>query len=397
MEMIAGKFRLTKLFLWAFLALGCSGQQDEPALLKFYVGSSDGRLEHAIFLCEFNPSSGSFAVLDSFTGARGASYLDFAPDGKTLYAVNGEGFPGDPGHMSVTSFRIDPETHALTLLNSQSSQGSGPCHVHVSPDGKTLFAANYNSGHAAAFPLAEDGLISPATAVVRGEGSGPVAGRQNGPHAHQVMMDPSGKFLLVPDLGADKVLIYAFESETGQLIPNPGQPFLQMPPGAGPRHLAFDPSGKFIWLVSELNASVTACRFNQETGGLSVINTASVVDSTFTGNKQSAAIRVHPNGKFVYASNRSDRGNLAVFRIKENGSVKRIQVVEEVPFWPREFNIDPSGRYLMVAGERSNKIELYQIDRVSGTLSATGISMGIRAPACILFIVPGDQNNLTTP
>jgi 6-phosphogluconolactonase len=373
-------------FFGAVMALGCKGPKDGAGTIRFYVGSSNSRLKQSIFLCEFDPASEALIVLDSFTGARGASYLDFAPDGKTLYAVNEEGFPGDPGHMSVTSFRIDPETHALTLLNSQSSQGSGPCHVHVSPDGKTLFAANYNSGHAAAFPLAEDGQISPATAVVRGEGSGPVAGRQNGPHAHQVMMDPSGKFLLVPDLGADKLLIYAFESETGQLIPNPGQPFLQMPPGAGPRHLAFHPSGEFLYLVSELNASVTACRFNQEAGILSVINTESVDDGSYTGNKQSAAIRVHPNGKFVYASNRSDQSTLTVFRREENGAIRRIQELEDVPYWPREFNIDPSGQFLIIAGERSNEIELFLIDDQSGKLTPTHVRASLPSPACILFI-----------
>ena len=250
---------------------------------RFYVGSGNGKLENPIFLCELNLQEKTICVLDSFSAQGGAGYLALSPDAKSLFATSGLSVPGDEGSGSVASFRI-LEDQLLEAVNRQSSKGRGNCYVSSSPDGKYVFAANYSSGHATALPVDEAGQLSEASSVKTGSGSGPNSNRQKGPHAHQAILDPSGTFLLVPDLGTDKVMNYRFKGKTGKLKPNPEQAFLSMPPGSGPRHLAFHPSGKYAFILSEMSATLTACSFDAKSGKLNIINSASIVEKGFTGN-----------------------------------------------------------------------------------------------------------------
>ncbi len=247
---------------------GVSGSSDQAeAAIRFYAGSSDGKVEHSIYLCELDPAAGALTVLDSFAGAVGPSYLAISPDGKTLYSVDNRSVDPENKSQSVNSFRINQEDQSLKYLNNQSSEGRGPCHVYATEG--HLFVANYSSGHATCIALLPDGRLEFSTTAVSAEGSGPNKSRQEGPHAHQVMLDPSGKYLLVPDLGTDKVMNYVLDNESGKLTPNPKQAWLELPPGAGPRHLAFHPSGKFVYVLSEMNSMLTACSFDKETGVMS--------------------------------------------------------------------------------------------------------------------------------
>lgn len=378
-------FKSGIMFLSALTLFSCTGRSQQNESLKFYVGSS-GQQEHSIFLCELDVESHKFVLLDSFAGAAGASYLAPSPDFHSIFAINQEISNPELRLSTVSSFAVDPETLGLSMINSQSSEGMGICHIHCSQDGKHIFAANYSSGHATALPLSEEGEIQAAISVVIGEGGGPVEDRQEGPHAHQVMLDPSQNFLLVPDLGTDKVMIYAFDPSSGQLSPNPEQAFFNLAPGAGPRHLAFHPKGNYLFVVNELNSTLTACTWNSSDGRLDEINTESTVVDSHEGMKYPAAVRVHPRGKFVYASTRGENSCISVFSIAEDGSIARIQVMEHVSFWPRDFNLDPSGRFLISAGERSNDIRLYTIDQDSGLLAETDVTLEIPAPANILFI-----------
>ena len=374
------------LILSALVLLNCSGSGKDSETIKFYVGSSDGSLEYSIFLCELDPVNGAFSVLDSFAGAKSPSYLAFSPDRKYLYSINQKKQNTAPNHMSVSSFRINKETHQLEFLNSQSSEGAGPCHVHCSKKGTFLFTANYSSGNVAAFPISDLGEIQSASSVVQSSGTGLDEKRQKGPHTHYVSLDPKENYLLSPDLGTDKVLIYEFDHNSGVLTPNPAQPFFKLAPGAGPRHLVFHPSGEFVYVVNELNATVTACRYNDQNGTLNKLNVVSTVQKPYEGSRYPAAIRIHPDGNYVYASTRGDVNSIAVFHVDEEGEFYRIQVVEDVPAWPRDFNIDPSGQYLLAAGERSDEIKLYLIDKNSGKLSSTNSTMNLPSPGCILYI-----------
>jgi 6-phosphogluconolactonase len=371
--------------LTSMVSAGCDKPAERAQPIKFFVGSSNGNLSHSIILCELDPASEAFSVLDSFAGARGASYLDLDPERKFLYAINQERWE-QTGNSSVSSFAVEPGTLALEAINSQSSQGSGICHVHCSRAGGHIFVANYGSGHATALPVNESGEIQAASSVVIGEGTGPNERRQEGPHAHQVMLDPGQNFLLVPDLGTDKVMIYVFDAASGSLTPNPSQASFSLPPGSGPRHLAFHPDGSFLYIVNELNSTITACSFNGSDGTMSLLNTEGTVEADHEGMKYPAAVRVHPSGKFVYASTRGENSCISTFEIGEDGRVSRIQVMEQVPNWPRDFNLDPSGRLMLVAGERSDEIKLYRVDPQSGLLSHTSAVLELPAPANVLFV-----------
>ncbi|MGW8316017.1 MAG: lactonase family protein [Bacteroidales bacterium] len=365
----------------------CSGPTQTASSLKFYVGSSNTSLARSIFLCEFDPQQGTLSVLDSFSGALGPSYLAFSPDHSRLYSIDDTMADSMVNSMQVTSFMVDRDNDRLTFLNSQPSGGMGPCHVYCDPEGTFLFAANYNSGSVAAFPLDQEGRILPASSVMQSEGSGPVEGRQEGPHTHYVTLDPTGKRLLSPDLGSDRILLFDFDASTGALTPHPEQPFFSLTPGTGPRHLVFHPEGRSLYIAGELNATVTACSFDPEHGVLAALNTLSTVKPSHTGSKYPAAIRISPDGRFVYVSTRGDVSScITTYRVEADGSLSLVEVVEGVPGWPRDFNIDPSGHYLLAAGERSDFIEVYDLDTNTGRLSDTGITLSLPAPGCILFI-----------
>jgi 6-phosphogluconolactonase len=364
----------------------CGGTKEPANTIRFYAGSSNAKLSHSIYLCELDPVKEALAVLDSFAGARAASYLDLSPDEEYLFAINQDPLGQQPDYCSVTSFSVAPGTLHLKLINSQSSEGSDICHIYCSEKGDYIFAANYGSGHATALPVGENGEISPATSVVIGSGSGPVQGRQEGPHAHQVILDPGQHFLLVPDLGTDRVMIFAFDPESGILTPNPAQPYFQLAPGAGPRHLVFHPDGQSLYIVNELNATLTACSYRAVDGTITELNTLSTVEASHSGMKYPAEVRVHPNGKFVYASTRGENSCITAFKINKDRTADRIQVVEQVPNWPRDFNLDPSGRWMLVAGERSNQIRLYTINPDNGMLKATECTVKLPAPASVLFV-----------
>ncbi|MEN8201008.1 MAG: lactonase family protein [Bacteroidota bacterium] len=371
--------------LFAFSCSGPGNKTDISEPIHFFVGSSDGKLEHSIFLCSLDPLSDEFVVLDSFAGAKSPSYLALSTGKEMVYTINDETADPASGHMSVSSFRMDPEDYSLSFLNSQSSEGAGPCHISCSNDEDHIFVANYSSGHCAAFPLAEDGSIAKASSVVIGTGSGPVESRQKGPHAHMVMPDPGDNFLLVPDLGTDKVGIYAFDKKSGRLTPNPDQAFLKLDPGSGPRHLVFHPGGEIVYVVNELSSTVTACSYDGEKGKLTILQTVSTVSDSHKGAKYPAAVRVHPEGSFLYASTRGEHSKITAFRIEEDGRIYRIQE-EEVTHWPREFNLHPSGEFMLVAGERSGIIELYRIDGESGRFKKAETELVLPSPACIVYL-----------
>jgi 6-phosphogluconolactonase len=366
---------------------GFSACRSNPAEqhLYFYVGSSQNQSGYPIHLCRLDARTGYTEVLDSFPGSQGSSYLVLSADQQFMYAVDRRISDSSTGAQSVSSFRVNENDYTLEYLNSQSSQGSGSCHIYCNADRSFLFTANYSGGSIAALPVSREGYIEPASEVIITEGSGPNRARQERSHPHYVSLDPSEKFLLVPDLGSDRVLIFRFEKSNGKLYPNPSQTFLMMEPGAGPRHLAFHPSGKYLYILNELNGTLAACSYSQESGTIREINTLSTLSENHTGSNYSAAVRVHPSGKFVYASNRGDVNSIAVFGIMDDGSVELIQVQPEIPAWPRDFNIDPSGKFLLVAGLRSHEIEVFNIEEKTGKITPSGEGIDIIAPGNITF------------
>jgi 6-phosphogluconolactonase len=373
-------------FLSLLLAMACASSPGPPERIFFYVGSSDGSLSHPIYLCELDYNSGLISVIDSFPGSKSSSYLALSPDQGFLYALDGTQSDPEKKHPSVASFRVTDADGRLEMMNRQSAEGRGPCHVSCHPDGSHIFIANYSEGNVAAYPLDKDGSIKPASDVVQHAGSGPNTRRQTKAFAHHISAVPGGKFVVATDLGADRVFIYRFDAKTGGLTPNPEQASFEAAAGAGPRHLAFHPTEPYLFIVNELNGTTTACTYDGQNGKIKEINTLdNLPEDMDVPDNYPAAVRIHPNGHYVYSSNRVGHNSISVFRIGENGEIERRQVMEDVPEHPRDFNIDPHGKFLLAAGQRGNAIEIFRIDPDTGLLSRTGQIVPMKAPACILF------------
>jgi 6-phosphogluconolactonase len=349
-----------------------------------YVGTYTGGASKGIYAYRFNPSDGKTASVGLVAESTNPSFLAVSPDNQYLYAVNEmSNFEGKNG--AVSSFSINARTGALTFLNRILSGGSDPCHLSIDHFGRWLMVANYSSGSVSVFPIEGNGRLGKASAMIQHEGAGKDPNRQAGPHAHSVNLSPDSRFLLVPDLGLDKVMIYRFDIGKGTLSPN-DPAFVKLNPGSGPRHLAFHPNGRFVYLINELSSTLTAFAYDSDRGSLREIETISTLPQTFSGANTTAEVAVHPDGTFIYGSNRG-HDSIAVFAIKADKSiVEPVEYVSTKGKTPRNFAIDPTGDYLFAANQNSGEIVVFRIDRVKGKLAATGEILKVPNPVCVLFV-----------
>jgi 6-phosphogluconolactonase len=301
------------------------------------------------------------------------------PNQRFLYAVN----ENDAG--TITAYAIDTDSGKLKLLNTVPSRGSGPCHLAFDTAGKWIFVANYNNGSIAALPVSPDGILGEATGSIQHSGSGIDARRQSGPHAHSVNISADNRFLVVTDLGLDEVLVYRFNANTGSLSPN-DPPFIKMAPGSGPRHFTFSPDGKSAWVLNEMNATVTSLGYDRALGRFTLGQTVSALPGDFAGTKSGAEILVHPNGKFLYTSNRG-HNSIAVFTLEGGGAASSSATwVSTRGKTPRSFAIDPSGATVVAANQDSNNLAVYRVDPRSGSLSPAGDIVEAPVPASVVFV-----------
>jgi 6-phosphogluconolactonase len=347
-------------------------------LVYFGTYTNTGKSK-GIYVSHFNSSTGKAQDPILAAEIKSPSWVVVAPGGRFLYAVTEEGRIG-----SVSAFSIDRATGKLTALNTVSTKGNGPCHLAVDHTGKTLLAANYDSGSTAAFPIHGDGSLGEAASFIQHMGSGPDKSRQAGPHAHCITVSPDNRFALVNDLGLDEILIYKMDSAKALLTPN-DPPFGKVPPGAGPRHLAFAPNGKFAYVVNEMGQSTTAFSWDAARGALMAIQTISDIPHEVPGNS-GAEIAVHPSGKFVYSSNRG-HDSLAVFSVNaKDGKLTLVEYASTKAKTPRGFGIDPSGSYLLAAGQDSDNVVVFRIDKKTGKLTPTGQELQVAMPVCVQFL-----------
>jgi 6-phosphogluconolactonase len=282
---------------------------------------------------------------------------------------------------------MDKTTGKLTQLNRQPSGGRGPCHVVVDTTGRCALAANYSSGSVAALPIGPDGKLRPAASVIQHKGSSVNKRRQTGPHAHSINLDSANRFAVAADLGADKVFVYQFDPAKGTLKPH-APPATRLAPGAGPRHFAFHPSGKFAYVINELDSTVTTFAFDAKKGTLAKTSTLSTLPPDFKGFNSTAEVQVHPSGKFLYGSNRG-HDSLAVFAI--DGKTGKLTPAGHQPTGgktPRNFGIDPTGRYILAANQNSNNVIVFRVDQTTGKLKPTGSSITVSSPVCVKFHTP---------
>ena len=355
----------------------------EDALKRVYLGTYTGKSSEGIYMVEVHEKAGRFYERGLAAKTENPSFLAKHPKLPVLYAVGEMEGDGDGG--TISAFRIDSATGKLILLNQASTVGAGPCHVAVAPSGLHVAVANYGGGSVALLLVGEDGSLSSVSAFVQHEGSSVNPKRQEAPHAHSVNFDPSGNFLLSADLGTDQLLVYRYDSAAGTLTPNTPA-FAALPPGAGPRHFVFHPSGEYVYVVNELASTVSVFAWDGETGALEALQEIGTLPQDFAGESTTAEIRVHPTGRFVYASNRG-HDSIAVFRVDaESGQLTAVGHTATGGSTPRNFNLDPSGRFLIAANQRSDSVFLFRVNQDTGGLTATGSSAAVGAPVCVLYV-----------
>jgi len=363
------------------LESGCSAAPDR---LRVYIGGrarNKGGIAHG----RLDLSTGQVTLTGKATDVPNPSFLAFHPNRRFLYAVNEVSKWGNQRSGAVSAFAIDAETGGLTLLNQAPTGGRGPCHLVVDPTGRNVLAANYGSGSACVLRIGPDGRLGEQTAFVQHEGHSVNPQRQKGPHAHAVNLDAANRFAFVTDLGLDQVLIYRFDPAAGTLAAN-DPPFVAAQPGAGPRHLAFHPSGKYAYVVNELTSSVTAMAYDADAGRFTPIHTAGGLPKDFEGKNTAAEIEVHPSGKFVYASMRG-LDAIAVFAVDvTTGRLTPAGHQSTQGERPRHFSLDPTGTYLLAANQASGTVVTFRIDAKAGKLTPTGHSVEVAGPLCVLAL-----------
>jgi 6-phosphogluconolactonase len=361
--------------LLLFLSLSVFAQKDYYMLVGTYTkGKSDG-----INVYKFNATNGTVQAVDSVKTSN-PSYLAVSPNGKFVYAVN----ENDGG--KITAFAFDRQTGQLKELNQQPSEGSNPCYIVVDKTGKWVIVGNYSSGTLAVLPIKNDGTLGEPDTTIRHTGHGVNKDRQESPHVHSTVLSPDDHYLFVADLGIDKEMIYGFNPKTGNITTSK-EPFVKLKDGSGPRHFIFHPNGKWAYLIQEMGGTITA--FNYANGQLKTIETVSSLPKDFKGSFTAADIHISPDGHFLYASNRDQSNTIVAFRIdQKTGKLTQVGSVSAMGKTPRNFNIDPSGNYLLVANQNSDNIVIYKINKKTGQLTYTGKQVYVGNPVCIKFTRP---------
>jgi 6-phosphogluconolactonase len=346
------------------------------------VGTYDSPKSEGVYVYRFNSTNGDVNAVSHFVTSN-PSYLTVSPNGKYVYSVNENGKNGIGGE--VTAFSFDKKNGQLSFINRQFSGGDHPCYIETDKTGKWVFTGNYSTGSLAVFSINAEGGLSRADTVIKHLGKGKNENRQQGPHVHCTVISPDNKWLLVPDLGIDKTLIYAFDNKSGKLSQDK-QYFISSEPGAGPRHFTFHPNNKLGYLVEELSGTIVAHTFkNGKSERIQRISTMPAGDSSFAG---SADIHISPDGKFLYASNRGNVNNIAVFSLNKKGKLSLVGHQSTLGITPRHFNFDPSGKYLLVCNQNSDEIVIFKRDVNSGLLYDSGKRIQVGKPVCIKWINP---------
>jgi 6-phosphogluconolactonase len=352
-----------------------------PTEYFLYVGSYTSAGGEGISLCRLTMATGALQKVAVTRNVSEPSFLAMDHKGRYLYAVNElSSYQGKPSG-AVSAFAVNPTTRALTLINQQASLGGAPCFVSVDANDKFVMVANYSGGNVTVFPIRSDGGVGASTDMKQFQGSGPHP-NQGSPHAHQIMVDAANQYALAADLGTDRVMIYRFDATLGKLNASTQASF-STKPGAGPRHFAFHPGGRFVFVINELNSTITSLAYDPARGTLTEVQTASALPAGYTGTSYCAEVRVSPDGKFLYGSNRG-HDSIVVFAIDSLGKLTLVQHASTQGKWPRDFILDPTGTYLLVANQNSNNIASFKRDAVTGRLTAISPSLTLTAPTSLL-------------
>ncbi|WP_027775572.1 lactonase family protein [Paraburkholderia caledonica] len=371
-----------------------AGPAPADGVYDMLVGTYTGGKSEGLYVYRFDTKTGD-ATRVSVAQTVNPSYLVVSRDRRFVYAVNE--LPGDNGPASqrggISAFRFDAASGQLSFLNKVSADGNDPCYLSLSPDGKYLLTANYSvaadpGGSFAVFPVQADGQLGASVLTVHHEGGGPVKGRQDNSHVHSTVFSPDGRYLFAQDLGADKLYSYRYTPDGSRGLFGPTDwRYTQEKPGTGPRHLVFGADGKHAYLTSELAATVSI--FNYDDGKLTQVQTVSLTEPGFKGAVGAAAIHLSPDGRFLYATNRGDANEIVIFSVDPtNGHLKKIGHQSSLGKSPREFAIDPTGKWLIVGNQNSDTVYVFRRDLQSGLLKANPKRIEIGSPVDFKLVSP---------
>ena len=350
-----------------------------------FVGTYTGPKSKGIYRAPYDATTGKLGEPVLAAEVRSPSFLAIDAVNNRLFSVGEIADFGSRRSGSVSSLGLDRATGKLTPLSTVSSVGSGPCHLNVDKTGKYVVVANYGGGSTTVLPVKEDGTLGEASGFVQHKGSGANKSRQESPHAHSANISADNRFVVVADLGLDKLLVYKLDAQKGQITPN-DPPAHNTAPSSGPRHFAFHPNGKYGYLLNEMDMTLDALAFDAEKGTFTKIASVGTKPDGPKAGESTAEVCVHPSGKFVYASNRGHH-SITVFAIDPaTGKHERIQVAQGGIMTPRNFVIDPAGKFLLVANQDSDSVISFAIDSTTGKLSPTDQRISVGGPVCLRFV-----------
>lgn len=341
-------------------------------LIGTYTNSSDSK---GIYVCEFDTNSGSFNLKQASENITNPSYLTVSSDNKFVYSVSENG-----KQSTICSFKYDSKSGKLNLINSEDSKGADPC--YIINDDINVIVANYSGGNISVFGKNQDGSIAPAKQVIQHFGKGINVKRQESPHVHMVYFSPDKKYVLANDLGNDKVYSYSYNPNSVN-APLKIKDSVAVKSGSGPRHLTFSKDGKFVYLLQELDGSLTV--FSYSNGIIKKIDETTILAKDFKGSFSSADIHISPDGKFLYASNRGEANNITIFKVLKNGKLQLAGQTSTLGKGPRNFAIDPSGNFLLIAHQYSNEVVVFKRNKATGALADTGKRIALYSPVCLVF------------
>jgi 6-phosphogluconolactonase len=363
------------LCLTAFLLLPVVAAAQSPEKYRVYLGTGKN-----IYHLELDMKDGSMSKAVLAAELTNPSFVAIHPNQKFLYSVS------EINKGSIVAYAIDAKTGSLTLLNSQSAGGNGPCHLVVDRDGKAVLAANYGGGSCCSIPIKTDGSLGKPVSVHQHKGKS-ILKNQQGPHAHSINMDKANKFAFCADLGLDKVLVYRLDPKTAALTPNDPAAF-DLEPGTGPRHFAFHPDGKHAYINGEMSLTIVACDYDAAKGVLTKKQTLSTIPKDVEKKGGSTAeVVVHPSGKFVYVSNRDPYNSIAIFAIdQKTHELTAVGHEARGIKTPRNFAIEPTGQFMLVANQNGKSVISFRINQTTGELTPTGSSVEVASPVCVRFV-----------
>jgi len=387
------RFILRTTLVAALTALAWTAALEMPAKAQasgsdyfVYFGTYTRGPSKGIYAYRFEPAAGKFTPLGLAAESPNPSFLAVHPSGRFLYAANEHEEGDGPGkNNNVSAFAVNQTNGKLTFVNKVSSRGEGPCHVTVDKTGKTLLVANYGSGSVAALPIQADGRLGEAVGFDQHQGKSVDPARQMGPHAHFITPSPDNRFALAADLGLDKVSVYRFDPSKAGLMPN-DPPFAMVRPGAGPRHLTFDPTATHVYVNGEMGSNVSAFTWDAKTGTLKEFQSISTLPAGFTGTSSTAEIQIDRGGRFLYVSNRG-HDSIAMFAVdKASGRLTAAGHVPTGGKTPRYFTLDPTGAYLLAGNQASSTVSIFRVDAGTGKLTPAQTLTDVPEPVAMAFV-----------